>query len=165
MEISVKVDYDLTSVKRKNFNILIIDDGEDHDNITNMSHSLKSYLELRGHRVHSMDEGIRSLYNIVKNDYDIIFVDYHLKNDSIDGAELTECIKKIKDNIIFAYTQDTSNSILNKFKKNGSNGIVYKPIKVNILDKLMNILEMKHRDTINKDIKINDKYKKSLQIF
>jgi CheY-like chemotaxis protein len=134
--------------KRKNLKILIIDDDE------NVSTILQEYLLLRGHQVEVVNEGSRGITKNHMKDYDIVFVDYHLDNDLppnidkdklnqkniLDGAFVTEIINFNKDNkktIIFGYTGDSTKNAINKFKESGADGIIFKPIEPELIDKLM----------------------------
>lgn len=151
--------YDININKKKYFNILIIDDD------INITKLFKEYLESRGHNVHIVDEGTRGIMQFNDKQFDIIFVDYHLKDGSptihnsptyksyVDGTIITECIQNImqnkeatKSSLIFAYTGDSSKSAINKFKKVGMAGALFKPVDIIILNKLMNLLET---NTIN----------------
>ena len=66
--------------KYKTLSILIVDDDE-------LSSSyFKKILELRGHIVTTLNEGIRCVSKINQNKYDLIFMDYHI--DDINGDEV-----------------------------------------------------------------------------
>lgn len=128
-------------IKKKTFKIMIIDDD------VNVSLTLKQYLEHRGHIVTIIEEGVRGLSQLHNNKYDLIFLDYHLDNNyDFDGVSITECIKNSdnKNVKIFAYTGDTSNEAIIKFKNVGMDGVVYKPVEIIVLDKIMSILETKN---------------------
>jgi len=144
------VNYDAERTKKKKFNILIID--EDH----NIAIVFKNYLESRGHIVSITDEGTRGLMKTKNNNFDIIFVDYILKNNStnieqhkqcksiIDGSIIVDCIKNINNkSLIFGYTKDINQKIINKFKKVGTTGIIFKTVNQYILNKFMHLLETK----------------------
>jgi CheY-like chemotaxis protein len=131
--------------KRKTFNILIIDDD------TTVAESLKDYLEFRGHTVCTVDEGTRGLYQLSTRSFDIIFVDYHLDNDSkkyFDGVVMTDCIRGKIKYFIFGYTGDTSKETIDKCKAVGMDGVVFKPMDINTLDKLFS--HMEQMESINK---------------
>ncbi len=128
--------------KRLKLNILIVDDDE------NASELFKEILELRGHNVITLNEGVRCISNIQNNNYDIIFLDYHIGD--IDGVDLADFIKDIfKSNaLIFAYTGDNSLSAVSKFKETGMNGAIIKPIDYNLINKIM--VQIENTNKINK---------------
>jgi PleD family two-component response regulator len=128
--------------KRLKLNILIVDDDE------NASELFKEILELRGHNVITLNEGVRCISNIQNNTYDIIFLDYHIGD--IDGVDLADFIKDIfKSNaLIFAYTGDNSSSAVSKFKETGMNGAIIKPIDYNLINKIM--VQIENTNKINK---------------
>lgn len=128
--------------KRLKLNILIVDDDE------NASELFKEILELRGHNVITLNEGVRCISNIQNNNYDIIFLDYHIGD--IDGVDLADFIKDIfKSNaLIFAYTGDNSSSAVSKFKETGMNGAIIKPIDYNLINKIM--IQIENTNKINK---------------
>lgn len=130
--------------KYKTLSILIVDDDE-------LSSSyFKKILELRGHNVTTLNEGIRCVSKVNQNKYDLIFMDYHI--DDINGDEVTQIIKEDFDNnsVIFAYTGDNSNDAINKFKDCGMEGALIKPIEVDYLNDIMSILE-KDLNSIDKN--------------
>lgn len=149
------INYDAETSKKRKFNILIIDDDD------NVALLFKDYLESRGHLVSVTDEGTRGLVKSNNNNFDLIFMDYHLNKDgspiinnqcknnpksnsAIDGTVITECIKNSNNkSLIFAYTGDNSKTAINKFKKVGMSGAIFKPVDVIILNKLMHLLETK----------------------
>jgi len=145
--------------KRLKLKILIVDDDD------NASELFKDILELRGHNVITLNEGVSCISNIQRNQYDLIFLDYHIGD--IDGVDLADFIRDIfKSNaLIFAYTGDNSLSAVNKFKQNGMNGALIKPIDYNLINTIMTLIENTNKintGTINKEIigkleKINDK--------
>jgi CheY-like chemotaxis protein len=134
--------------KRKNLKILIIDDDE------GVSIILQEYLTLRGHQVEVVNEGARGITKNSLKTYDIIFIDYHLDNDIspvvlknnlneeniLNGANVSEYINIMNDNhksIIFGYTGDSTKIAINKFKTSGADGIIFKPVEPELIDKLM----------------------------
>jgi len=138
-----KINYNKNVSQNKTMSILIVDDEID------VAEALKEYLCYRGHDVQIQNEGSRGLGQISVNDYDMIFMDYHLKNDvisdtdSFDGILMTDVIKTNfnKKNLIFAYTGDSDNDLVKKFKEVGMDGVIFKPIDVKYLDKLMSVIE------------------------
>ena len=127
--------------KRLKLNILIVDDDE------NASELFKEILELRGHNVITLNEGVRCISNIQHNNYDIIFLDYHIGD--IDGVDLADFIKDIfKSNaLIFAYTGDNSSSAVTKFKETGMDGAIIKPIDYSLINKIM--VQIENTNKIN----------------
>lgn len=159
------VNYNVEHLRKKNFNILIIDDD------INVAECLKEYLESRGHTVITVDEGTRGIYQMYTNNFDLVFLDYHLGKDGspsycinkkekfdksfLDGIIITECVKnndKIKNqkSLILAYTGDTSQKAISKFKNAGMDGVIFKPIDIIILNKFMSSLES--RTDVDKEI-------------
>ncbi len=150
--------------KRIKLNILIVDDDE------NASELFKEMLELRGHNVVTLNEGVRCISNVQTQKYDLIFLDYHIGD--IDGVDLADFIKDIfKSNaLIFAYTGDNSSSAVNKFKETGMNGALIKPIDCDLIDKIMNLIETSNKintELINQEIicKLNKIKNRSLICF
>jgi CheY-like chemotaxis protein len=150
--------------KRLKLNILIVDDDE------NASELFKEILQLRGHHVITLNEGVSCISNFQKNDYDLVFLDYHIGD--IDGVDLADFIKDIfKSNaLIFAYTGDNSITAVDKFKQNGMNGALIKPIDIDLINSIMILIETTNKNdinSINKDIliKLNKIKNKSLICF
>jgi CheY-like chemotaxis protein len=154
MELDITIEkinpsYNHYSYKKKNLNILIIDDDE------NVSSMLEDYLSLRGHNVEIVNEGTRGITKNNLKKYDIIFIDYHLDNDLppnisknnlnedniLTGATVSEIINLQKEekneSIIFGYTGDSTKNAIKKFKNSGADGIIFKPLEPEIFDKLM----------------------------
>jgi DNA-binding response OmpR family regulator len=170
--------YNYNCYKKKVMKILIVDDDE------NVANSLKDYMIFRGHFVETVNEGSRGLGKNINENYDLIFLDYHLDNDIspgldetklnyssiLNGATLGECIKEIKSDLtkkmlIFGYTGDTSLEAINKFKNAGADGVIFKPAEPNLLDKLMANIENNNdidKFSLIKTLKI---YKKNIVIF
>lgn len=122
-------------LRRKLFKILIVDD--DIDVATN----LQKLLELRGHNVTVVDDGLRCITHCKDKTkhYDIVFMDYHM--EGLDGAQVTEIVKKDKT-LIFAYTGDDSQKAINDFKQVGMDGAIIKPIDIRMIELLMSKLEL-----------------------
>ena len=120
---------------KKKLNILIVDDDKEGSDF------FKDILEMRGHTVQIVNEGIRTINYIKNNMFDIIFLDCHMGD--IDGITLANIIKDIigYNSLIFAYTGDNSNITINSFKKTGVNGILIKPININKINKILNLFE------------------------
>lgn len=142
--------YNHTLQRKKCLNILIIDDD------VNVSRVLHDVLEIRGHNIEVVNEGSRGIARTFDNTYDIVFIDYHLDNDVspevskedlkdesiLTGANLSECILEFKkEPLIFGYTGDSSTKAIQNFKNAGVDGIIFKPLEIDIIDKLMNVIE------------------------
>lgn len=124
-------------LKRKIFNILVVDDDID------VADSLKTLLKSRGHNVTVVDDGLRCISHCKdkKKFYDIVFIDYHM--EGLDGAQVTEIVKDDnKKSLIFAYTGDDSQKAINDFKQVGMDGAIIKPIDINSIELLMSKLEL-----------------------
>jgi len=96
----VKVNYDITSIKNKIFNILVIDNNE------KTLKKLQLFLKERGHKVTIKTDGANSLYCISKNNFNMIFIGQIEENNLFTKEYLIECIKEIKDTLILAYSDD-----------------------------------------------------------
>ncbi len=141
--------------KRTHLNILIVDDDEQ------ISEMFKDILEERGHKVVTLNEGVRCISNLEHNNYDLIFLDYHIGD--IDGVDLADFIKDIFKSkaLIFAFTGDNSQIAINKFKSGGMNGALIKPIDINLINKIMNQIELRDKndkEIIHKIENIKDKH-------
>jgi PleD family two-component response regulator len=127
------VDYSYN--KKSRLNILIVDDD------TNSLDLFKEILELHGHIVTTLDEGVKCISKCIDNKFDIIFLDYHIGD--IDGVELADCLKDVlkTESLIFAYTGDQNPNSIQKFKDVGMNGVFFKPINMNIINNFISTLE------------------------
>jgi two-component system sensor histidine kinase/response regulator len=124
-------------LKRKIFSILIVDDD------TDVANSLKGVLELRGHNIVVVDDGMRCITHCKDREkhYDIVFMDYHM--EGLDGAQVTEIVKSDDSRtLIFAYTGDDSQKAINEFKQAGMDGAIIKPIDIKSIELLMSKLEL-----------------------
>ena len=123
-------------IKKQKLNILIVDDD------TSSSDLFKEILELRGHNVTTLDEGVKCISKCLNSNFDIIFLDYHIGD--IDGVELADCLKDVlhTKSIIFAYTGDNSKDAIDKFKNIGMKGAIIKPIEISVIDNIINQFEM-----------------------
>lgn len=119
---------------KTHLDILIVDDNP----VT--TESLKELIELRGHKVETVDEGPRCLTMCENDHYDIIFMDYHM--ECLDGDKIVELVQmnKIKSHI-YAFTGDKSNECINKFKDLKVDGIIFKPIDPDMLLSMFNHFE------------------------
>lgn len=128
------------NINEKKLNILIVDDDETSRNL------FKEMLELRGHKITTLDEGLKCINRCSKNKYDIIFMDYHMEDvdgSEITGTEITNMLKDYfdVDSMIFAYTGDNSIDAIKDFKLNGFTGAIIKPMDPILLNEFMNIIE------------------------
>jgi len=132
------------SNKSKKFNILIVDD----DKIS--AELFQDFLALRGHNVSSANEGVKCISQCLKNNYDIIFLDYHIGD--INGVELADCLKSALNvkSKIYAYTGDDSPDSMKKFREIGMNGVVIKPLTLAGMDNIMSNMENEGKNTTNK---------------
>ncbi|AYV81788.1 MAG: hybrid sensor histidine kinase/response regulator, partial [Harvfovirus sp.] len=122
--------------RRKTFSILIVDDDVD------VAENLKILLELRGHNIVIVDDGMRCITHCKDRErhYDIVFMDYHM--EGLDGAQVTDIVKSDeKKTLIFAYTGDSSQKAIDDFKQVGMDGAIIKPIDVMSIEMLMTRLE------------------------
>lgn len=116
---------------KKKINVLIVDDDE-------LSTELfKEYLLICGHNVLSLNEGVKCISSCMKNNFDIIFLDYHIGD--IDGIELADCLKDVlkTKSKIYAYTGDNNPESIKKFKDIGINGVLIKPIDLNKINNII----------------------------
>ncbi len=147
------MNYNYSTQKRKTLNILVIDDDAD------IAASLQDFLEARGHYVEVVNEGTRGLTKNFNENYDIIFVDYHLdldgasniirsdlqENSIINGAGISEILNVCRNKtLIFGFTGDSSDEAIDKFRKSGADGIIFKPVEPEIFTKLMLAIETKN---------------------
>lgn len=117
------------------FKILVVDD----DNF--IAESLGEILSDRGHSVTIANESMTCLGKCQSTEFDIIFMDFHLTD--YNGANTTDLLKnvcKIKS-IVFGFTGDDSKSTITEFMKMGVDAAIIKPIDIELIDKLMIILE------------------------
>jgi|LakMenE01Jun11ns_1017448.scaffolds.fasta_scaffold9774475_2 CheY-like chemotaxis protein len=145
--------------KKKKLKILIVDDEIDSSSL------FKEILDLRGHNVTLINEGIQCINKCKDNEYDIIFLDYHIPG--IDGVVIADLIKDLfkTNSLIFAYTGDSTTESLNKFKKIGMTAALIKPVDIDLINLIMNSFE--ERECIDKNIlhKLSKKHKNTLYIF
>src|SRR5271156_2220316 len=94
--------------------ILIVDDDE------LPRESLKDIIKVREHNVTTLDEGLKCVNRCYEKKYDIIFMDYHIKDmdDELNGVDITKLVKECFDNetMVYAYTGDSSTEAIKTFK-------------------------------------------------
>jgi len=125
-----------SQIIRKVLSILIVDDDLD------IADNLRKLLELRGHNVVVVDDGMRCITHCKDKErhYDIVFMDYHM--DGLDGAQVADIVKSdTHKTLIFAYTGDNSQRAINDFKQVGMDGAIIKPIDIKCIELLMSKLE------------------------
>ena len=144
------MNYGYNLIRKNKLNILVVDDDETSLEL------FKEILEFRGHNVTTVNEGVRCISNLQTNYYDIIFLDYHIGD--IDGVDLADCIKDVfkHKSLIFAYTGDSSTSALDRFKIIGMDGALIKPLNIDLIDSIMNMIEKNDKNIENKLKMIND---------
>lgn len=135
----INITLERTLLKRKTFDILIVDDDLE------VADNFKQILELRGHRVTVVDDGLRCITHCLDSEkhYDIVFMDYHM--EGLDGARVTEIVKYDSNKnktLIFAYTGDNSIKAIDDFKQVGMDGAIIKPVSIKNLELLLDKLEL-----------------------
>lgn len=127
MDYKYNLNYTYSTTKNR-LNILIVDT----DNIYGTK--FKDYLYKRGHNVCIVNEGISCISKCMKNNYDIIFIDYHITD--INSIELIECLKEVVKitSQIYLYTND--NILINNIYVKD---IIIKPQLIN-LSKINNFI-------------------------
>lgn len=122
-------------IKKKNLNILIVDDDDE------CSECLKMILEGDSHNVSVADEGGKCISLCQQNNFDVVFMDYHL--DGLDGAYVTRILKDdMSDHsMVLACTGDDSKDAISKFKEVGMDGMMIKPINAENVSKLVKYIE------------------------
>jgi CheY-like chemotaxis protein len=130
----------------KKLNVLIVDDD------INSRESLGDMIKIHGHNVTTLDEGMKCVNRCSENNFDIIFMDYHI--DDIDGeiGELsgTDVIRMVRDcfninSVIYAYTGDNTTKAIEEFKNNSVKGAFIKPVEPSLIAEFLKISE-KHLD-------------------
>lgn len=130
-------------------NILIVDDDY------NSGNALKTMLENRGHNITIIDESMKCLNKCFTNNYDIIFMDYHIDGD-MNGCEIIELIQNENSNI-YMYTADNSHDIISKIKNNNINGAFIKPISPELVTKFISAIEIKKNNKYFSNLAMKNK--------
>lgn len=141
------------------FNILIVDD----DNF--IAEALGEILTCRGHNVTIANESMQCLGKCRSTDFDIIFMDFHLTD--YNGANTTDLLKTVCNNksIVFGFTGDDSKATLEEFKKIQVDAAIIKPVDIDLIGKLMGVLETRKELDKNVIRDILKHKKKQLIIF
>lgn len=125
-------------VHGKKLNILIVDDD------INSRESLKDMITVMGHKATILDEGLKCVNRCYQNDYDIIFMDYHMNdmNGDITGADIINMVRDYigNDTVVYAYTGDNSDNVINNIKKNSFDGFFIKPVIPSLIIKFLDIV-------------------------
>lgn len=142
---------------KNHFKILVVDD----DNF--IAESLGEILSDRGHSVTIANESMTCLGKCQSTEFDIIFMDFHLTD--YDGANTTDLLKNVCNNksIVFGFTGDDSKATITEFMKMGVDAAIIKPIDIDLIDKLMIILET--RNELDKSVLKNVLKNKRKQLF
>lgn len=142
---------------KNKFNILVVDD----DNF--IAESLGEILSTRGHFVTIVNESMSCLGKCQNLSFDVIFMDFHLTD--YDGANTTDLLKNVCNNksIVFGFTGDDSKETLTSFMKMGVDATIIKPIDIDLIEKVMSILET--RNEFDKSILKNVLKNKRNQLF
>ena len=159
MSLDSKLSENIIYNKPKIFSILIVDDDID------FCKKFKKNLEIRGHSVIILTEGMIYVSKCINNHFDLIFMDFHIKD--IDGDKVTT-IKEDFNNrsIIFAYTGDKSDQAIESFKKNSMNGVIIKPLDMDLFNNIMSILEKDIKNIDRKSLeRLSKKSKGNIIIF
>jgi CheY-like chemotaxis protein len=140
-------DPDLRSLENvKKLNILIVDDDD------GSRESMKYIIERRGHKVTTLDEGMKCVNRCSENNFDIILMDYHINDldGELNGIDIIEIIRECFDidALIYAYTGDNSMCAIEKFKNNNIKGAFIKPIEPSMINEFLTIVEKNIDDRI-----------------
>jgi CheY-like chemotaxis protein len=140
----------------KQYKILIVDDDVE------TARMFGELLKYRGHNVTIFNEAIDSVGSCQSKIYDIIFMDFHMeKLNGVDAADIIKSYCCKNNSMIFAFTGDDSVNAIKEFKTVGMNGALIKPIDINLINKLMGMLEK--NCTISE--KLSKNFKKQLLFF
>ncbi len=86
----------------------------------------------------SVSSGEEALEKIKSVNYDLIFLDIHLGDESINGSEVLKLIKEIRPKQkVYMITGYAIEEEIEKVLKNNALGILYKPFKLNSLYKII----------------------------
>jgi CheY-like chemotaxis protein len=131
--------------KMTKLNILIVDDDDD------ARESLKYMIQEEGHNVVDLDEGMKCVNRCSENKFDVIFMDYHIKDldGELSGTDVTQMVKEYfnNDSWIYAYTGDSTEKAIKKFKENNMKGVFIKPITQLLMRDFMKIFTNDRNDT------------------
>ena len=118
----------------KDKNILVVDD---EDSIRQMMFEVITR-KFSNISVVSVSSGEEALEKIKSVNYDLIFLDIHLGDESINGLEVLKRIKEIRpEQKVYMITGYAIEEETEKILKNNAIGILYKPFKINTLYKIV----------------------------
>jgi len=127
-------------------NILIVDDDD------SARESLREMIEIRGHKVTTLDEGMKCVNRCYNTYFDIIFMDYHINDldGKINGIDITKMVRECfdTDSIVYAYTGDNTTKAINNFKKNNIKGAFIKPVEPSLINEFLSIVEQNIDNTL-----------------
>ena len=136
---------------KNRLDILIVDDDDAS------CESLKDIIDIHGHNVTTIYEGMGCVNRCTETKYDIIFMDYHIENiggdeiiDEVNGSVVTDLVKNgtDRDPHIYAYTGDNSYGVIKKCKENGMHGMFIKPVNPDLMREFLSIVETDINNTI-----------------
>src|SRR5579872_2058650 len=86
-------------IGNKSLNVLIVDDDE------NSRESLKEIIKTRGHKVITLDEGLKCVNRCAETTFDIIFMDYHIGDldGELNGTDIVQMIRECFDVNAYIY--------------------------------------------------------------
>ena len=88
--------------------------------------------------VESVNNGIEALEKIKSVNYDLIFLNINLGNESINGLEVLKRTKEIRlKQKVYMITGYTVEEETEKIVKNNALGVLHKPFKLNSLYKII----------------------------
>ncbi|MEA3370620.1 MAG: response regulator [Campylobacterota bacterium] len=135
-----------------NLNILVVDDNSMANEV--LSKMLKSF----NYNIQSVDNGKDAFEHMLKNRYDLVFLDYKMPN--MDGLEVYQKVKEKlgdltpKTIMVTAYSQEVLDKHL---EYNGINGFLSKPISPSFLyDKIVEVISHKDISKIDAETKSCD---------
>lgn len=115
----------------KRANILIVD-----DNIS-LAKTMSLILKRKGHEVVTAPDGPAAIKRIKERPFDLIFMD--IKMPLMDGVETYRKIKKIRpETIVIMMTAYAVEDLVARALKEGAYGIIYKPLNI---EEVLRLLE------------------------
>ena len=119
---------------REPLNLLIVDD--DMESVQPLADTIR----LRGHHVTIVDEASRCLTLCEQENYDMVFMDYHMPG--LKGDEAIEFIKSgTLKSVVIVFTGDKSNDCVNIFKSFDVDVIMFKPADPELIHAIIFHLE------------------------
>lgn len=134
----------------KKLSFLIVDDDQASRD------SLKEILEIRGHSVTTLDEGMMCVNRCSKKQFDVIFMDYHIDKlgeglGELNGSTVVKLVKECfdVDPVVYAYTGDNSTDVIKQCKANNMKGLFVKPVEPTLIIEFLKIIEKDFDDKLN----------------